>query len=87
MSIQQTGSTIRVLLVEDDAAVRGFLAVNLVADGFEVEAGGDHDAALAQLRSGSPDLILVDVNGKTLGLLDSVRSGEAFVVRRRSTLR
>lgn len=79
MSIQQTSSTIRVLLVEDDAAVRGFLAVNLVADGFEVEAVGDHDAALAQLRSSSPDLILVDVNGETLGLLDSARSGETFV--------
>jgi DNA-binding response OmpR family regulator len=79
MGIQQTSSTTRILLVEDDDAARGCLAGNLLADGFQVEAVGDHDAALAQLRNSSLDVILLDVNGKTLGLLDSVRTGGAFV--------
>jgi hypothetical protein len=35
----------------------------------------DRPAALALLNTAHPDLILVDVNGQTLALLDAIRSG------------
>jgi DNA-binding response OmpR family regulator len=36
----------------------------------------DRAKALALLSAAHPDLILVDVNGKTLALIDAIRSGE-----------
>ena len=36
---------------------------------------------MALLTTAHPDLILVDVNGQTLGLLDAVRSGEGVAGR------
>ncbi|MGH2881220.1 MAG: response regulator transcription factor, partial [Solirubrobacteraceae bacterium] len=67
----------RILLAEPDDATRLFLTDNLAADGYEVQAVVDRDAALDQLLDGDPDLILVDVNGDTLGLLDALRAGQA----------
>jgi DNA-binding response OmpR family regulator len=68
---------VRILLAEEDDATRVFLAENLSADGFTVDAVGDYTAALARLRTTTPDLVLVDVNGKTLGLIDNLRDGDA----------
>ena len=65
----------RILLAEPDDTTRLFLTDNLTADGYEVQAVTDRDAALDQLVHGDPDLILVDVNGDTLGLLDALRAG------------
>ena len=41
----------------------------------------DRAKAMALLATAHPDLILVDVNGQTLGLVDAVRSGEGVAGR------
>jgi DNA-binding response OmpR family regulator len=51
----------RVLVVEDDAAVRRMLERSLVAEGFEVTAAADGGAALALAEAAAPDLVVLDV--------------------------
>ena len=46
---------------------------NLSADGYRVLVAPDRAKALALLATAHPDLIVVDVNGQTLELLDAVR--------------
>jgi DNA-binding response OmpR family regulator len=71
-----TSSHIRILLAEEDETIRVFLEDNLTADGYRVATATDRDDALCQLRTIGADLILVDVNGQTLGLIDWVRSAD-----------
>ena len=49
----------RILLVEDNADLRGYLSRLLAADGWQVEAAGSVDEALA--ATAVPDLVLSDV--------------------------
>jgi DNA-binding response OmpR family regulator len=70
-----------ILLAEEHDATRAFLHDNLTADGYRVLAAPDRAKALALLCTGHPDLIVVDVNGQTLELLDAVRSGEGIAGR------
>jgi DNA-binding response OmpR family regulator len=51
----------RVLVVEDDAAVRRMLERSLGAEGFEVTAAADGGAALALAEASTPDLVVLDV--------------------------
>jgi len=51
----------RIVLVEDDAVLRGLLARNLQARGHEVRAAGDAHTALAHLRTAPFDLIVLDI--------------------------
>jgi two-component system response regulator MprA len=51
----------RVLVVEDDAAVRRMLERSLGAEGFEVAGAADGGAALAATESAVPDLVVLDV--------------------------
>jgi two-component system response regulator MprA len=51
----------RVLVVEDDAAVRRMLERSLGAEGFEVSAAADGGAALALAETAVPDLVVLDV--------------------------
>jgi DNA-binding response OmpR family regulator len=53
--------TERVLVVEDDAAVRRMLERSLGAEGFEVTAAADGGAALALAETTVPDLVVLDV--------------------------
>src|SRR4051812_1615007 len=69
-----------ILLVEEDAVCRGFLADNLTADGYEVIVAADKTDALAKLRL-APDLVLCDVNGDTLELVDGVRGADGLAAR------
>ena len=62
-----------ILLAEEDAATRAFLADNLIADGYTCWSPRTARAALAALETAQPDLVICDVNGDTLGLLDAVR--------------
>jgi CheY-like chemotaxis protein len=55
------GEAGRVLVVDDDPAVRLVCAVNLTAAGLQVLEATDGLDALAQARSGLPDLVLTDV--------------------------
>jgi two-component system KDP operon response regulator KdpE len=63
-----------VLLVEDDAAAREAVAVNLVARGYRVVEAEDGRSALRAWESARPDLVLLD-----LGLPDI--DGMAVIVR------
>ena len=74
-------STHTILVAEEHDATRAFLADNLVADGYQVLIANDRAKAVALLSVHDPDLILVDVNGQTLQLVDAVRSGEGVAGR------
>ena len=68
-------------MAQADDSTRAFLARNLSADGYQVLIGQDRVKALALLSTAQPDLIVVDVNGPTLKLLDTVGAGEGIAVR------
>ena len=70
-----------ILLTEEDAATRAFLADNLTADGYEVFVTDNRRSALTALELHRPDLVICDVNGDTLNLLDAVREGAGFAAR------
>jgi two-component system response regulator ResD len=62
-----------ILVCEEDAATRAFLADNLAPDGYHVASTRTKAGALAALEARQPDLVICDVNGDTLELLDAVR--------------
>jgi DNA-binding response OmpR family regulator len=74
MNITTTSHVI--LIADEDELTRRFLADNLIADGLSARAAGSAHATRALLAQEPVDLLLVDVNGQTLGLLDAVRGGE-----------
>src|SRR3954453_16027578 len=76
----KSGTTI--LLAEEDAAPRAFLADNLISDGYDVFIAKDKATALRALEAHQPDLVICDVNGDTLGLLDAVRDDGAGLAAR-----
>ncbi len=51
----------RVLIVEDEPSLLKFLSQNLALRGYDVVAAADGQQGLAQARSASPDLILLDL--------------------------
>jgi len=60
-----------VLLVEDDAELRGLYAEALLADGIEVTAANTAQAALDALEESRPDIVILDImlpvhNGLTI---------------------
>ena len=74
-------TTSTILVAEENDATRAFLADQLTADGYRVLVAPDRAKALALLSTAHPDLILLDVNGRTLELLDAIRSGEGLAGR------
>lgn len=70
-----------ILVAEEEDATRVFLYDNLTADGYRVLSARDRGKALALLETEQPDLVLVDVNGQTLGLLDAVRGNAGLAGR------
>lgn len=73
-------STHSILLAEEDHVCRTFLADNLTADGYDVIVAVDRPDALVKLHL-KPDLVLCDVNGETIGLVDAVRQEGGFASR------
>lgn len=67
-----------ILIVEEDSATRSFLADQLVADGYEILLAENSQHALHLLAAHRPQLVLADINGQTLGLLDAVRTGDGL---------
>ena len=61
------------LVAEEDDVARAPLADNRTADGYDVWTADTKEKALAILSVRQPDAIVVDVNGKTLGLIDAIR--------------
>ncbi|HUH15960.1 MAG TPA: response regulator [Gaiellaceae bacterium] len=51
----------RVLVIDDEAPIRLLCRVNLEAEGMSVLEAGDGPSGLETARSGSPDVILLDV--------------------------
>ena len=51
----------RVLVIDDEAAIRLLCRVNLEAEGMEVLEASDGETGLELARSGRPDAILLDV--------------------------
>jgi CheY-like chemotaxis protein len=51
----------RILVVDDEPAIRLLCRVNLQADGFQVKEAPDGAAAMSLAREWHPDLILLDV--------------------------
>jgi DNA-binding response OmpR family regulator len=70
-----------ILLAEEDATIRAFLADNLTADGYAVLPADTKRAAIGVLEAHQPDLVLCDVNGDTLALLDAVRAADGLASR------
>ena len=70
-----------ILVAEEDPVIRTFLADNLTADGYEIVIADDRADALRALEVERPDLVVCDVNGETLSLLDAVRGGDGVASR------
>jgi two-component system response regulator MprA len=51
----------RVLVVEDEPGIAGFIRRGLVFEGFEVEVAPDGPAALASIRDNPPDVVVLDI--------------------------
>ena len=66
------------LVAEEDAVAWAFLAENLTADGYDVWTADSKEKALAILSVRQPDVVVVDVNGSTLGLIDAIRGGDGL---------
>ena len=73
--------TLRVLVVEDDAEIRGLLRVALAAEGFEVVTAVTVSEATALLAHRPPDVSVLD-----LGLPDGDGAERVRAVRRHSAL-
>lgn len=52
----------KILVVDDDLISNKVLSAKLIADGFTVVSARDGGAALALVREGRPDLILLDLS-------------------------
>jgi DNA-binding response OmpR family regulator len=52
----------KVLVVDDEEQVRTVVAWQLESEDFEVEEAADGDAALRQIISGAPDLVVLDLS-------------------------
>jgi DNA-binding response OmpR family regulator len=73
-----------ILVVEDDEPTRGFLAENLVADGFRVAGAGSAAEALRAIEVRQPALVLLDLRlegGSGLDVLDRLRSADGLATR------
>ena len=85
MSADPTGSAPRILLVEDDAAFRGSLALLARGVGYEVDEAADLEAARARLGEQPPHLVVLDLelpdgNGLDLKLESAIAPDTPFIV-------
>ena len=55
------GSVQRVLVVDDDDAVRSIVAETLRGEGYQVDEANNGAAALERLQADAPDVILLDI--------------------------
>ena len=64
----------RILMVDDEAGVRGFLRKVLEDDGYEVIEAGDGKQALRRARSGHVDLVITDLVMPELEGIETIRA-------------
>jgi DNA-binding response OmpR family regulator len=82
MSTVEAPATI--LVLEDDAPTRTFLADNLTADGYELLVAESARDALRQLETKFPDLVLIDLglpDGSGLDVVGQVRASDGVASR------
>jgi two-component system KDP operon response regulator KdpE len=72
---------IRILLVDDESAIRRALRPPLVELGFQVVEASRGEEALQLLRSGPVDVVLLDVNMPGIGGIETLRRIRAFAPR------
>src|SRR5512139_2961422 len=63
----------RILVVDDDAAVRDSLARRLRFEGYQVETACDGQEALDAVRAAEPDAVILDVSMPRLDGLNACR--------------
>jgi DNA-binding response OmpR family regulator len=74
-----TGSRTRTVLVADESGpTRALLTDNRTADGYRVRSADSRAGALDILLEDRVDVVVVDVNGETLGLIDAIRVGDGL---------
>ena len=67
------GTSLRVLLVDDEPAIRRFLRLSFDAEGYQVEEAGDGKVALDMLRTKAPDLLILDLGLPDLDGFEVIR--------------
>jgi two-component system KDP operon response regulator KdpE len=73
--------TIRILVVDDESAIRRALRPPLVELGFHVAEASRGEEALQLLRSGTYDVVLLDVNMPGIGGIETLRRIRAITPR------
>ena len=67
----------KILVVDDDEAVRRMLALRLKASGYEVAEAFDSPSTMSAIREGRPDLIVLDLGlpqGDGFLLMEALKS-------------
>jgi two-component system KDP operon response regulator KdpE len=67
------GAPLRVLLVDDEPAIRRFLRLSFDAEGYQVEEAGDGKTALDMLGTKAPDLLILDLGLPDLDGFEVIR--------------
>lgn len=70
-----------ILVADDCDATRTFVVDNLAADGYATLAAGSREQALVLLSERLVHLLVLDMNGQALALLDAVRGGHGAAGR------
>jgi two-component system KDP operon response regulator KdpE len=74
-------NAIRILLVDDESAIRRALRPPLLELGFQVVEASRGEEALQMLRSGAFDVVLLDVNMPGIGGIETLRRMRALAPR------
>lgn len=75
------GSPIRVLLVDDERALTNLIRMALQYEGWEIDVAHDAAEAVAKYRSGTPDLLVLDImlpDTDGLGVLAQIRESDTY---------
>jgi two-component system KDP operon response regulator KdpE len=76
-----TQTAIRILLVDDESAIRRALRPPLLELGFQVVEASRGEEALQMLRAGAFDVVLLDVNMPGIGGIETLRRMRALAPR------
>ena len=74
-------SVIRILIVDDESAIRRALRPPLLELGFQVAEASRGEEALQMLRAGACEVVLLDVNMPGIGGVETLRRIRAFAPR------
>lgn len=72
---------LRILLVDDESAIRRALRPPLLELGFQVVEASRGEEAIQQLRAGAFDAVLLDINMPGIGGLETLRRIRTFAAR------